>query len=143
MEYHDTTEGAMDDVMPVEEECYILKSDIIALQAENQDLRTQVHQLKYAKDQLELFILSMEEQNLNEVDSKKKTTKKPRKVSEYQKAFQDFYRNNKNNIELIEPLKLRLCSVGVMNESDKVPWYIVRLECKKLFDEQQNTNNVS
>jgi predicted RNase H-like nuclease (RuvC/YqgF family) len=138
MEYQDI----MEDGMPVEEECFILKSDIIALQAENQDLRNQVHQLKYAKDQLELFILSME-QSLNDEDSKKQTTKKPRKVSEYQKAFQDFYKNNKNNSELIEPLKSRLCSIGVINESDKIPWYIVRLECKKLFDEQQNTNNVA
>ena len=138
MEYHDTLE----DSIPVEEECFILKSDIIALQAENQDLRNQVHQLKYAKDQLELFIVSME-QSLNEEDSKVKTTKKPRKVSEHQKAFQDFYKNNKNNNELIEPLKRRLCSIGVINETDKVPWYIVRLECKKLFDEQQNTNNVA
>lgn len=129
----------MEDTPTIEEELFLLKSEVIALQSENAELQNQVHQLKYAKDQLEQFILSTEQQATDEGVSTK-TSKKGRKVSEYQKAFQEFYKNNKNNNELLVDLKARLCSIGIMKESEKVPCHIIRLECKRLFDEQQHTN---
>lgn len=126
----------MDDTMTMDEEVFLLKSGVIALEAENQELRNQVCQLKHAKDQLEQFILSME-QNVT-ANEQKKATKQPRKVSEYQKAFQVFYKNNKSNSDMLERLKTRLMLLGMNDDAEKLPWYIVRSECKRMFDEQQN-----
>lgn len=127
----------MEDTMAMEDEVFLLKSDVIALEAENQELRNQVSQLKLAKEQLEQFILSIE-QNVT-VNENKKATKKPRKVSEYQKAFQVFYKNNKSNCDMLQRLKTRLISLGMNDDAEKLPWFIVRSECKRMFDEQQNS----
>lgn len=131
----------MDENISIDEENFLLRSRILQLEREKIELQSQVEQLKCIKNQLEQFILSME-QNMNEEDNKKKASKKTRKVSEYQKAFQEFYKNNRKNEDMLMRLRTRLRSLGMMEEADKLPRYIVRLECKKLFDEQQNANNI-
>ncbi len=125
----------MEYTLNIEEELFLLKSDVIELEAENTDLRNQVNNLKCIKEQLEQFIMDMGGQE------EKKKIKQPRKISDTQKQFQEFYKSNKNNVSIRESLKTKLESLGMLEEAKKIPWYIVRNECKRLFNEQSNAKS--
>jgi hypothetical protein len=124
-----------DEPMTYDDELFFWKSRAIQLETDYNDLLSLYEKTKAIKLQLEQHILQNDEQP--------KKNKGKRKVSQYQQDFNIFFDRKKHDQEFVASIKNKLLSLEIITSNEKVPWYILRNECKKQFEKEKHQNNQS
>lgn len=118
-----------DETCDYDDELFYWKSRAIQLETELAEVLGQYEKMKEMKERLEQHILQTEP----------KMQKKKRTESKFQKDFKVFLEQKKQDTQFLTNIRNKLVRLDIIKEDDKIPWYIIRDECKRLFE---NNNNI-
>jgi hypothetical protein len=121
MEYSEET-------VDYDDELFYWKSRAIQLETELTEVLGQYEKMKEMKEQLERHILQTEP----------KKQKKKRTESKFQKEFNVFLDQKKKDTLFLTNIKNKLIRLEIIKDDDKIPWYIIRDECKRLFEQNKH-----
>ena len=114
-----------EDVISFDDELYFWKSRAIQLETDLADLTGQFEKMKTLKEQLEQYIMQ------NEQPKKEKVK---RKQSMFQQQFNIFFEQKKKDENFLSGIRNKLTSLELIKDGEKIPWHILRNECKKIFE---------
>lgn len=123
----DTMDGHAD-YDSYEDELFFWKSRAIQLETDINEISVQYEKMKALKEQLELHIMQSEQP----IKPKPKRTQ-----SKHQQELKIFLQQKKNDANFMASLKKKLTDLNFIKENEKVPWYVIRDECKRLFEQTQ------
>lgn len=117
-----------DEVVNFDDELFYWKSKAIQLETELTEVLGQYDKMREMKEQLERHILQTEP----------KKQKKTRTKSTFQKEFTLFIEQKKQDATFMANIKNKLIRLEIIKENDKIPWYIIRDECKKVYEQNKH-----
>lgn len=125
------------------EEVLYLRERVSQLEVSNSNLKLSLDETNLLKLQLENTILTQSKQSESNPSGTKRKYKR-KELSKEMQMFNSYYKENKNNEEIITAIKTKMNEIGyVINNKKDLPAQLVRMECYKRYSQINKNDDIS